>query len=213
MAEKFTSFKKGSVSGFLHEPVQVPTDALVLTHGAGGNATAPLLVAIASTFCAAGWTVLRCDLPFRQKRPFGPPSPATAAQDRAGLRDAVAILRDRVPGAVVLGGHSYGGRQSSMLAAESSDLADALILLSYPLIPPRKPAQPRTAHFPALRTPALFVHGTKDPFGSVDELRTALQLIPARTELLIADAAGHDLGRGAKDLANSILPRLADLLR
>ena len=74
-------------------------------------------------------------------------------------------LRGRVGGPVVLGGHSYGGRQATMLAAEEPGVAEALLLLSYPLHPPNKPAQLRTAHFPQLRTPALFVSGTKDPFG------------------------------------------------
>jgi predicted alpha/beta-hydrolase family hydrolase len=200
MAEKVTSVEDNAVIGFLHEPVQAATDALVLTHGAGASATAPLLVAVASVFCAAGWAVLRCNLPFRQKRRFGPPHPAAAPQDREGLRAAVAFIRARVSGKVVLGGHSYGGRQSSILAAESPGLADALLLLSYPLHPPNKPEQLRTAHFHTLQTPALFVHGTKDPFASPDELRAALALIPAHTELIIVDGAGHDLARGKFDL-------------
>src|SRR5208283_483441 len=111
-----------------------------------------------------GVCVLRYDLPFRQKRPHGPPSPSTSAADREGLRDAVAAMRAIVPGRVFLGGQSYGGRQASMLAAECPQLAAALLLLSYPLHPPGKPEQPRTAHFPALRTPSLFVHGPRDPF-------------------------------------------------
>src|SRR5271166_6154505 len=104
--------------GFLHTPDAPMGHGLVLTHGAGSNARAPLLVAMADAFCAAGITVLRCDLAFRQARPHGPPFPAMAAQDRAGLARAVRLLRDRLPGKVFLGGHSYGGRQSSMLAAE-----------------------------------------------------------------------------------------------
>src|SRR5580700_142356 len=151
MPEKISSFAQGSVSGFLHEPAEPRGDGLVLTHGAGGNADAPLLRALATAFCAAGWLVLRCDLPFRQKRRFGPPSPTAAAADRAGLNDAVAVIRARVQAKVVLGGQSYGGRQATMLAAESPGLADALLLLSYPLHPPGKPTQPRTAHFPSLR--------------------------------------------------------------
>ena len=95
---------------------------------------------------------------------------------------------------VILGGHSYGGRQASMLAAEQPDIAEMLLLLSYPLHPPRKREQLRTAHFPNLRTPALFVHGTRDPFGSIDELRTAIALIPAPTKLVAIEKAGHELG-------------------
>jgi uncharacterized protein len=95
---------------------------------------------------------------------------------------------------VFLGGHSYGARQSSMLAAEEKDLVAGLLLLSYPLHPPRKPEQQRTQHLPDLRTPALFVHGTRDPFGTIAELEQALKMIPAKTKLLPVEGAGHDLG-------------------
>jgi uncharacterized protein len=94
---------------------------------------------------------------------------------------------------VFLGGHSYGGRQASMLAADQPGLMDGLLLLSYPLHPPQKPAELRTAHFPRLQTPALFVSGNCDGFGSIDELGSALKLIPARTELLSIPGAGHEL--------------------
>ncbi len=205
LEKQLVTVGEGSVSGFLHEPAEATGEALVLTHGAGSNAAALLLVGVADAFCAAGWTVLRCDLPFRQKRPSGPPHPSAAAQDREGLREAVAMMRSRGASKVVLGGHSYGGRQATILAAEAPGLADALLLLSYPLHPPKRPEQLRTAHFPALRTPALFVHGTKDPFGSPEEMRAALSLIEARTELRTVPGAGHDLARG-KNEANSLVP-------
>jgi uncharacterized protein len=166
-------------------------DVLVLTHGAGSNASSPLLLAVAEAFLAAGYEVLRYDLPFRQARPHGPPFPAGAAQDRAGLEQAVLSVGRR--GRVLLGGHSYGGRQASMLLAGKPSLADALLLLSYPLHPPRQPANLRTAHFPDLRTPALFVHGSRDPFGSIEEMRQALALIPASTALQPVERAGHEL--------------------
>jgi predicted alpha/beta-hydrolase family hydrolase len=181
-------------SGFLHTPEAPTGDGLILTHGAGSNAGAPLLVALADAFCAAGITVLRCNLAFRQARPHGPPFPAMAAQDRAGLARAVRSMREGVSGKVFLGGHSYGGRQSTMLAAEDPDLAAGLLLLSYPLHPPKRPADLRTAHFPRLSTPALFVHGTRDPFGSVDEMRAAVQSIPGPHQILTVEGAGHDLG-------------------
>ncbi len=164
-----------------------------------------LLAAVAQAFTAAGVCVLRCDLPFRQKRPHGPPSPSTAAADRAGLKDAVAAMRTIVPGRVFLGGQSYGGRQASMLAAEEPELAAALLLLSYPLHAPGKPEQPRTAHFPTLRTPCLFVHGPRDPFATTDELREALKLIPAPVSMVEIPDAGHDLLRGAFDAGKLVV--------
>lgn len=180
------------VRGDLHVPAKSSGDGLVLTHGAGANCQAPLLVAVASAFCESGVAVLRCDLPFRQLRPHGPPR-NSAELDQQGLRRAVELLREQIRGRIFLGGHSYGGRQTSMLAAAEPGLVDALLLLSYPLHPPKKPEQPRTAHFAKLRTPALFVHGSRDGFGTLDELQTALKLIPARTQLLSVESAGHEL--------------------
>ena len=190
-----------AVRGFLHSPEKANGDGIVLTHGAGSNCNAPLLVALSEAFAAAGYLVLRCDLPFRQTKPFGPPFPGQAERDRAGLRNAVAALRKSVGGKIFLGGHSYGGRQSTMLCAEERELVSGLLLLSYPLHPPRKPEQLRIQHLPKLRTPGLFVHGTRDPFGSIDEMKSALALIPAKHELLEVEAAGHDLGfKGKKQL-------------
>src|SRR5262249_18509551 len=131
-------FEQPGVRGFLHTPEKAKGAGLVLTHGAGSNCDTPLLIAVAEAFAAAGVAVLRCDLPFRQKRPTGPPR-GNSAEDRAGLRAAVAALRDRVKGPIFLGGHSYGGRQASMLAAEDAEIATGLLLLSYPLHPPKKP--------------------------------------------------------------------------
>jgi predicted alpha/beta-hydrolase family hydrolase len=151
-------------------------------------------VALAEGFAEAGLTVLRCDLPYRQNRPYGPPRPGDAAHDREGLNNAVAALRKLVSGRMFLGGHSYGGRQSTMLCADQPGLVEGLLLLSYPLHPPRKPDQLRVQHLPKLETPALFVQGTRDPFGAPEELESALSLIPARTRLLRVESAGHDLG-------------------
>jgi len=182
-----------AVRGFLHTPESANGNVLVLAHGAGGNCNAKLLVAVAEAFCEAGFLVLRINLPFRQERPSGPPPPGGAARDREGLKRAVEFIRKKSPVKAFLGGHSYGGRQATMLLAENPGLVDGLLLLSYPLHPPRKPEQLRTAHFPRLNTPSLFVHGSRDPFGMLEELRPALELIPARHGLLPVEGGGHDL--------------------
>lgn len=204
-----------AVRGFLHEPAQANGDALVLTHGAGANCQSKLLIDLAVAFVDAGYLVLRCDLPFRQSRPHGPPFPAMAARDRQGLRRAVDVLRSKTAGRIFLGGHSYGGRQGCMLAAEQPQLVAGLLLLSYPLHPPRKPAEMRTAHFPQLKTPSLFVHGGRDPFGSHDEIKTALALVPARTMLLEIEGAGHELlGKKAEeDLPARIVQAFRELFK
>ncbi|HXM60009.1 MAG TPA: alpha/beta family hydrolase [Terriglobales bacterium] len=194
------------VRGFVHRPGTAVGDGLVLTHGAGSNSRAPLLVALADAFAGAGMIVLRCDLPYRQSRAFGPPRPGDAARDREGLKNATVALRQLVSGRMFLGGHSYGGRQSTMLCADQPGVAEGLLLLSYPLHPPRKPQQLRVQHLPKLRTPALFIHGTRDPFGSPEEMESALSLIPAKTRLLRIEGAGHDLGFKGKTKQDELLP-------
>jgi hypothetical protein len=204
------------VRGLLHRPGNSNGNGLVLTHGAGGNCTAPMLVALAETFCAAGFTVLRCDLPYRQDRPYGPPHPGGAKRDRVGLKNAVAALKNRDTARVFLGGHSYGGRQSSMLCAEEPGLTAGLLLTSYPLHLPGKTEQLRTQHLPNLQTPTLFVQGTRDPFGSIAELEQALKLILAKTKLLVVEGAGHDLGFKGKakreELPGEVLSEFQKLL-
>jgi uncharacterized protein len=193
------------VRGFLHRPEQISERGLVLAHGAGSNSNSPLLIALADSFAAAGFIVLRCDLPFRQSRSFGPPRPGDAERDREGLRNAVTALRKLGCDRIFLGGHSYGGRQATMLCAEERELAAGLLLLSYPLHPPRKPEQLRVQHLPRLHVPALFVHGTRDPFGSVEEMEMALKMIPGKTQLLVVDGAGHDLGFKGKLVRDALV--------
>ena len=190
----------GAVRGVLHRPSAPTGDGAVLAHGAGSNRDSPVLRAVAAAFAARGIAALRIDLPFRQARPKGPPSPVWAPRDRDGLRGALAALARRCPRRLVLGGHSYGGRQASML-------------LAYPLHPPGRPERRRTEHLITLRTPTVFVQGTRDPFGFVDELEEARGLVPAPTRLLSVRDAGHDLGvRGNGSFAQAAVAELLALL-
>lgn len=203
------------VRGRLHRAAGSAGNFLVLTHGAGGNMNAALLIALAQELASAGISVLRCDLPYRQRRPQGPPSPANARDDQEGLQRAVALMKDQFPGRAFLGGSSYGGRQASLLLASYPALVEGLLLLSYPLHPPGKPAQPRTAHFSDLRTPSLFVSGTKDTFGTIEELEAAIKLIPARTELAKIDGGSHGLSKPgtAQNTAVVIKRKFLDFFR
>jgi uncharacterized protein len=182
-----------ALQGIMHRPQAENGDGVVLTHGAGANCESPLLKALGDAFSTSGFTVLRFNLPFRQLRPYGPPPRGSAEGDQQGIRRAVKALRKEISGRIFLGGHSYGGRQATMVAATEAELASALLLLSYPLHPPKRPDQLRTGHFPSLRTPCLFVHGTRDGFGTLEELSAALKLVPAKTELLPVERAGHEL--------------------
>jgi uncharacterized protein len=176
---------------------------ILLTHGAGSNRNAPLLVALETEFLKLGFAVERVDLKFRLSGRSGPPRPADQAQDREGLAEHLKRLRAS-DSKVYLGGHSYGGRQGSMLLAERPELADGLLLLAYPLHPPGKPEQLRTAHLPSLQTPVLLVSGGKDEFGTESELAEAARIIPGRKQLKIFPALKHDLGGGRKGVAAEI---------
>ncbi|WP_278313173.1 alpha/beta hydrolase family protein [Lolliginicoccus levis] len=186
-----------AVTGYLHE-CAAPRAALALSHGAGGDATSPLLVEVASELARKGILVLRFNLPFRVRRSAGPPHRAHAGIDRAGIALAARELRERTDVPVFTGGHSYGGRQSSMLCAEEPGIADGLLLLSYPFHPPGKPDRMRTEHFPAISRPTMFVHGDRDPFGTVDEATAALRELASPTRLVVVEGARHDLGGGRR---------------
>lgn len=191
------------IAGVAHEPESTAQGVVVLTHGAGGNRDSPLLIAVCDEWARRGWLAVRYDLPYRRRRPKGPPSGSSAA-DRAGISDAIHWARSLGAGPVIAGGHSYGGRLTSMVLAEQPAAADELTLFSYPLHPPGRPERLRTEHFGAIRVPTVFTHGSRDPFGSLDELRTAVSLIGAPTLIVEVDGARHDLG--SKVLA---VPRLA----
>ncbi len=184
-----------AVRGDLHLPLNSSRPAVVLTHGAGGDRNGPLLKALAETFAAAGSAALRCDLPYRQRRPKGPPSPSGAARDREGLRRAMTALGERTGARVCLGGSSYGGRQASILASEtpSETPPAALLLLSYPLHPPGKPERLRVEHFPAVSAPAFFAHGSRDAFGTIEEMETHMRRLGGPSELLVFEGAAHGL--------------------
>jgi predicted alpha/beta-hydrolase family hydrolase len=195
-----------AIHGWLHVPAQPTGKAVVLTHGAGGDCQSKLLVEMSDALAESGFTVLRFDLPFRRER--RPPMPATAGRDRDALRRAVSVMRGLKNNRVFLGGHSYGGRQATMLASEEPQLADGLLVFSYPLHPPRKPEQLRTSHFPQLTTPAFFVHGTRDPFATSAEMESALELIPGAHTMMEVEGAGHDLLGKSKSTANELPSRV-----
>lgn len=180
------------ISGVVHEPAGTPAGAVALTHGAGGSRDAPMLVALCDEWARRGWLAVRYNLPYRRRRPTGPPSGSSAA-DLAGIVEAVTAVRALTDGPVVAGGHSYGGRLTSMAVADHGLRPDVLTLFSYPVHPPGKPERARTEHLPRITVPTVFTHGTADPFGTLDELRSAVALIDAPTTIVEITGARHDL--------------------
>ena len=187
------------IAGLAHEPKGKPKGVVVLTHGAGGSRESPLLAKICDEWARRGWLAVRYNLPYRRRRPKGPPS-GSAASDQAGVVEAIALAHTLTKGPVIAGGHSYGGRMTSIVIADQSADVDALTLFSYPLHPPGKPERARTDHLPRIAVPTVFTHGTADPFGTIDELRLAAALIPAPTEVVEVTGARHDLGSKTLDV-------------
>ncbi|MFZ0833395.1 MAG: alpha/beta family hydrolase [Mycobacterium sp.] len=188
------------IAGVGHEPDGTPKGVVVLTHGAGGSRESALLKQLCDEWARRGWLAVRYNLPFRCRRPTGPPS-GSAATDRVGIAEAVEVARSLADGPVVAGGHSYGGRQTSMAVADEALIVDVLTLFSYPLHPPGKPDRLRIEHLPRIAVPTVFIHGTGDAFGTLDELRAAAALIPAPTEIVEITGARHDLGSKTLDVS------------
>ncbi|MGH9036268.1 MAG: alpha/beta hydrolase family protein [Acidimicrobiia bacterium] len=157
-----------------------PDRAVLLAHGAGSDRNAPALVAVTERLAGAGIPSLRFDYPYRQAGRKAPDRPAVLEQ---ATRDAVAQLAKDTglpPERLVLGGRSMGGRYCSMVAGHDTDPVPVLglVLLGYPLHPAGKPEQLRTAHFPRLTMPVLFVGGDRDALAPRPALEEAVKVIP-----------------------------------
>jgi predicted alpha/beta-hydrolase family hydrolase len=187
------------IAGIAHEPSGTPDGVVSLTHGAGGSRESALLQRICDEWARRGWLAVRYNLPYRRRRPKGPPS-GSAATDRAGIVEAIEVCRGLADGPLIAGGHSYGGRQTSMVAASREVTLDVLTLFSYPVHPPGKPERARTEHLPDITVPTVFTHGTSDPFGTPAELRDAAALISAPTKVVEINGARHDLGSKTLDV-------------
>lgn len=159
-----------------------------------------MLQSLCDEWARRGWLAVRYNLPFRRRRPKGPPS-GSAARDQAGIVEAITMCRGLADGPLIAGGHSYGGRQTSMVVAANQTAVDVLTLFSYPVHPPGKPERARTEHLPDITVPTVFTHGTSDPFGTPAELRDAAALIAAPTEIVEITGARHDLGSKTLDVA------------
>jgi len=182
--------------------------ALLLAPGAGSSSQSPSLVAIEAA--VAPLPVERMDFPYRlagRKAPDRPPVLLDA------VRAAAAVLVERAgvaPDRLALGGRSMGGRMCSMAVADGLPAA-ALVLVAYPLHPPGRPDNLRTAHLPALTVPCLFVQGTRDPFGSPDELTAATATIPGPVTHEWIDGGRHDLKGADRRIAELVATWLSGL--
>jgi predicted alpha/beta-hydrolase family hydrolase len=163
--------------------------AVLLAHGAGADMHAAALTTVADALAAAKVPSLRFNFPYKAAGRRSPDRPPVL---EGSVRDAIKELTARTKLGVdrlVLGGRSMGGRICSMVAA--TDGALGLALLGYPLHPPGKPDALRVDHFPRLRMPVLFASGTRDPFGTPDELRAHAKAIKGRVSFHWVDTGDH----------------------
>ncbi|MFK8024937.1 MAG: alpha/beta family hydrolase [Ilumatobacter sp.] len=184
---------------------------IVLYPGAGTACDHPSLVHIEATMTPSAH-VERRDFPYRRE---GRRAPDRAPKLMASMRDDLAAFGRR-RGPVVLGGRSMGGRMCSMLAADVDGEGPVrrlagLVLICYPLHPPKKPDKLRVEHLPGIEVPCLFVSGTRDPFGTPDELERWTSTIPARVEHEWIDGARHDLKGHDERIAERVAHFVASL--
>lgn len=187
------------IAGVAHPPDGDPSGVVLLTHGAGGSRESPMLQRLCDEWARHGFLAIRYDLPFRRRRPKGPPS-GSGAGDRDGITAAIDYARGLSNGPLIAGGHSYGGRQTSMTVAGGGVPVDLLALFSYPLHPPGKPERLRTEHLPAVGVPTVFIHGSSDSFGTTAQIRAAADLIPAPHDVVEITGARHDLASKKLDV-------------
>ncbi len=161
----------------------------LVTHGAGSDRNHRLSLALEG---ALPLPVRRMDFPYRKIGRKGPPDRAPKLIAEIVMEAEAFAAELGVDGAdLVLGGRSMGGRMCSMAVAEGLP-ACGLVMLSYPLHPPKKPENLRTEHFPSLRVPSLFVNGDRDPFGTPEEMDRELAAIPGPVTMHWLEGQRHD---------------------
>lgn len=162
---------------------------LLMFPGAGSDRDHSSLLALEAGI--EPWGCVRADFPYRKE---GRKAPDRAPKLMATVRSEL----DAIDGPAVMGGRSMGGRMCSMVAAGADDepppsQVAGLVLISYPLHPPGKPDKLRVEHLPDIQVPCLFIQGTRDPFGSPDELREWTSKIGAVVTHVDIDGGRHDL--------------------
>jgi len=184
--------------------------AALLTPGAGAGRDQASLVALDAALTERDLVVERMDFPYRKAGGKSPDRPPVLL---AAVREGATNLASRaqtVPQGVLLGGRSMGGRICSMAVADGLGAA-GLVLVSYPLHPPGKPEQLRTAHFGDIRVPCLFVSGTRDAFGRPDELVAATTTIPGDVTHVWVEGGDHGLRGKDHEVVEAVCMWLAQL--
>jgi predicted alpha/beta-hydrolase family hydrolase len=174
---------------FLIDGPERAKHSILLAHGAGAPMDSPAMTAIAKSLTEVGFRIVRFEFDYMASRrtSSGRKPPPRAEMVKSEYVAAIAALKARGP--LIIGGKSMGGRVASMIADECR--AAGLLCLGYPFHPVGKPTQLRTAHLAGLKTPALIIQGTRDPFGTRDEVAT--YKLSTAIEVLWLEDGDHDL--------------------
>jgi predicted alpha/beta-hydrolase family hydrolase len=166
---------------------------LLLAHGAGGPMDTPTMTAAAKALADQGFRVARFEFEYMASRRRSasrkpPPRAETLCPEYLAAIDAL-----KAKGPLIIGGKSMGGRIASMIADDlhAAGRIAGLLCLGYPFHPTGKPEQLRTAHLAKMKTPALIVQGTRDPFGSRAEVAT--YALSKAIKILWLEDGDHDL--------------------
>jgi predicted alpha/beta-hydrolase family hydrolase len=169
----------------------------VLAHGAGAESDSEWIVSHAKALAKRGVRVVTFDFP-RVRSTMVPLEDA--------YREIVGETHARFPKEPLsIGGKSMGGRVASLIASKYTLPIRSLVFFGYPLHPPKKPEKRRDAHLPDVKQPMLFLHGTRDPFGTPREMRALCKKLGAR--LVLFEGQGHELGGAEDEAAAFILQR------
>ena len=192
---------------------------LILGHGAGAGQTSDFIVSFAGGLAARGIDVVTFDFLYREQ---GRRIPDPNDKLEACYRAVIEAVRQRMESdrdALTIGGKSMGGRIASQVAAGGiGDLA-GLVFLGYPLHPPGRPDRLRAKHLSDVKAPMLFVQGSRDAFGTPDELRPIVAPIQTPAEVYIVESGDHSFkvrkgaGIGQDDIYRAIQDHIAAWLR
>ena len=199
--------ENGTTTASHYAPADPAGALLVLAHGAGAGQRHPFMVGVAAALAARGIDVVTFNFPYmEQKRRVPDRAPLLEACFRAVVAAAMDQGRLRTR-RLFIGGKSMGGRMATHLAAQGLDPLAGVIALGYPLHPPGKPDQVRTAHLPAITAPVLIVQGERDAFGTPEELAPAIETMRAPVTLHVVSGGDHSLavkGRSKNEALDTV---------
>lgn len=196
--EKFTITvnERDSVSAYLYAASKkLPGMTLILGHGAGAGQSHPFMRLFATGLAGRGFDVITFDFIYMEQR-RGAPDPKVKLEACYRAVIEAATGNKKLKGnRLAIGGKSMGGRIASQVAAEPENAPEiaALVFLGYPLHPPGRPDKLRDAHLPQIKAPMLFIQGSRDGFGSPDELRATIKQHHLNATLHIIEGGDHSL--------------------